>query len=251
MATGTTETSLPGSLTQEGRQEDCNLFADIKAADWLGERVGRHMNDVDLKQESSGSDLLDDIRAMDVVNMMLAEADEPLDRMADPISLKWVKSVGWVRSEIPVVVPGKTIRFAPPTEQPRTLSDRACLSVGSFAVSTTVYARWMRPQGRGPPVCKARRSYRATLKFLNYDHASVADQPARSGEACSSPSVFDATPACCGQAGNRSYGRRVTIHNRPERHAEVLAERSRREPVPRGEPRCVGRRCLTPQERNG
>ena len=42
MATGTTETSLPGSLTQEGRQEDCNLFADIKAADWLGERVGRY-----------------------------------------------------------------------------------------------------------------------------------------------------------------------------------------------------------------
>jgi hypothetical protein len=192
MTTGSTETSLPGSLTQDGGQEDCNLFADIKAADWLVERVGRHTNDVDLKEESSGSGLLDDIRAMDVVNMVLAEANEPLDRMADPIPLNWVKSVGWVRSGIPVVVPGKTIRFAPPTEQPRTLSDRACLSVGQFAVSTTVYARWMRPQSRGPPVCKARRPYRVTLKFLNYDHASVADHPARSGEACSSRCGFDA-----------------------------------------------------------
>ena len=192
MTTGSTETSLPGSLTQEGRQEDCNLFADIKAADWLGERVGRHTNDVDLKQESSGSALLDDIRAMDVVNMVLAEADEPLDRMADPISLKWVKSVGWVRSGTSVLVQGKAMRFAPPIEQPRTLSDRACLSVGPFAVSTTVYARWMRPQGRGPPVCKAHRSYRVTLNFLNHDHVSVANQPARSGEACSSRCGFDA-----------------------------------------------------------
>lgn len=188
---------LPGSRS---RQEDQALFADIKAADWFGKRNGGHTEGRYLQHEPSGSRLLDDIRAMDVVNMVLAEADEPLDRMADPISLKWVKSVGWVRSGIPVVVPGKTIRFAPPTEQPRTLSDRACLSVGPFAVSTTVYARWMRPQGRGPPVCKARRSYRVTLKFLNHDHASVANQPARSGEACSSQRGFDASPACVGRA---------------------------------------------------
>ena len=200
MTTGITETSLPGALTLEGRQEDCNLFADIKAADWLGERVGRCTNDVDLKLESSGSRLLDDIRAMDVVNMVLATADEPLDQMTDPISLKWVKSVERVRSGTPVLVQGKAMRFAPPTEQSRTLSDRACLSVGSFAVSTTVYARWMRPQGRGPPVCKAHRSYRVTPKFLNNDHASVASQLARSVEVCSSQRVFDASPACVDQA---------------------------------------------------
>ena len=215
MTTGSTKTSLPGSLTQEGRQEDCNLFADIKVADWLGERVGRHTNDVDLKQESSGSGLLDDIRAMDVVNMVLAAADEPLDRMADPISLKWVKSVGWVRSGIPVVVPGKTIRFAPPTEQPGTLSDRACLSVGPFAVFTTFYARWMRPQGRGPPVCKAHRSHRVTLKFLNHDHASVANQPARSGEACSSQRGFAASPAYVGRARPRKRRHAFATRNAP------------------------------------
>lgn len=215
MTTGSTETSLPGSLTQEGRQEDCNLFADIKAADWLGERVGRHTNDVDLKQESSGSALLDDIRAMDVVNMVLAEADEPLDRMADPISLKWVKSVGWVRSGTSVLVQGKAMRFAPPIEQPRTLSDRACLSVGPFAVSTTVYARWIRPQGRGPPVCKAHRSYRVTLNFLNHDHVSVANQPARSGEACSSQRGFDASPACVDQAPPRKRRHADATRNAP------------------------------------
>lgn len=215
MTTGSTDTSLPGSLTQEGRQEDCNLFADIKAADWLGELVGRHTNDVDLKLESSGSRLLDDIRAMDVVNMVLAAADEPLDQMADPISMKWVKSVEWVRSGTPVLVQGKAMRFAPPTEQPRTLSDRACLSVGSFAVSTTVYARWMRPQGRGPPVCKAHRSYRVTPKFLNNDHASVARQLARSGEVCSNQSVLDATPACVCRARPRKRRHADATRNAP------------------------------------
>ena len=215
MTTGSTDTSLPSSLTQEGRQEDCNLFADIKAADWLGELVGRHTNDVDLKLESSGSRLLDDIRAMDVVNMVLAAADEQLDQMADPVSLKWVKSVGWVRSGTPVVVPGKAIRVGPPVEQPRALSDRACQSVGPFAVSTTVYARWLRPQGRGPPVCKALRSYRVTPKFLNNDHASVANQPARSGEACSSQRGFAATRACVDQARPRKRRHADATRNAP------------------------------------
>ena len=215
MTTGSTETSLPGSLTQEGRQEDCNLFADIKAADWLGERVGRHTNDVDLKEESSGSGLLDDIRAMDVVNMVLAEADGPLDQMADPISLKWVKSVGWVRSGTLVIVLGKVIRVGPSTEQPRTLSNRECQSIAPFAVSTTVYAWWMLPQGRGPPVCKANRSYRVTLKFLNHDRASVANQPARSGEACSSQRGFAATPACVDQAPPRKRRHAFATRNAP------------------------------------
>ncbi len=234
---------FPGSRS---RQEDQALFADIKATDWFGKRNGWHTDGRDLQHEPSGSRLLDDIRAMDVINMVLAEANEPLDQMADPISLKWVKSVGWVRSGTPVVVPGKAIRVGPPVEQPRALSDRACQSVGPFAVSTTVYARWMRPQGRGPPVCKAHRSYRVTTKFLNNDNASVASQPARLGGVCSSQSVFDAAWAFCGKTCYRSYGGRVTIHNLPERHAEVPAERSRRQPVPRSEPRCIGRRGLSP-----
>jgi len=219
MTTVGPETSLPGSLTQEGRQEDHNLFADIKAADWLDARDGSHTNGQGLRHRSSGSVLLDDIRAMDAINTVRsrcrAEADEPLDQMADPISLKWVKSVGWVRSGTLVIVLGKVIRVGPSTEQPRTLSNRECQSIAPFAVSTTVYAWWMLPQGRGPPVCKANRSYRVTLKFLNHDRASVANQPARSGEACSSQRGFAATPACVDQAPPRKRRHAFATRNAP------------------------------------
>ena len=149
---------LPGSRSLH---EDQALFADIKAVDWLGERDGRHTDNLDLKQESSGSRLLDDIRTVDVVNMVRsrcrAEADEPLDQMADLISLKWVKSVGWVRSGIPVVVPGKAISAAPPAEQPRHLSDRTYQSAKRLGRPAAARTRWMLPQGPAPPPWKANR----------------------------------------------------------------------------------------------
>jgi hypothetical protein len=192
---------LPGCRSLH---EDQALFADIKAADWLGERDGRHTDDLDLKQESSGSRLLDDIRAMDVVNMVRsrcrAEADEPLDHMADPIFLKWVKGVGWVRSLTPVVAPRKAIRVGHLTEQPRHLSDRTYRSAKRLGRPAAARTRWMLPQGPAPPTWKAIRKYRVTLKFLNHDHASVASQLARSVEVCSSQRVFDASPACVDQA---------------------------------------------------
>lgn len=153
------ETSLPGPCSQ---QEDQALFVDIKAADWLGERNGWHTDGLDLQQESSGSRLLDDIRAMDAVNMVRSrcrtEADEPLDRMAAPIFLKWVKGVGWVRSGTPVVAPPKGVRVGLTAERQRPRSDGTYpKSIKTFSVSTTAYARWMRPQGRAPPFCKVNR----------------------------------------------------------------------------------------------
>lgn len=173
MTTASPETSFPGSLTQEGRQEDRNLFADIKAADWLDERNGLHTNGQGSRQVSSGSILLDDIRAADAVNTMRAqsdEPDEPRDQMAvraDPIFLKWAKGVGWVRSWALVVVPGKAMRVGPPTEQPRHLSDRTYQSAKRLGRPAAARTRWMLPQGPAPPTWKAIRKYRVTPKCLN------------------------------------------------------------------------------------
>lgn len=206
MTTASPETSLPGPLTQVGRQEDCNLFADIKTADWLDARNGLHINGQGFQQGSSGSILLDDIRAADAVNTIRAHSDEPDEQgdqmavRADPIFLKWVKGVGWVRSWTPVVAPGKAIRVGHLTEQPRHLSDRTYRSAKRLGRPAAARTRWMLPQGPAPPTWKAIRKYRVTLKFLNHDHASVANQPARSGEACSSQRGFDASPACVGRA---------------------------------------------------
>lgn len=152
------ERSLRGPCSQ---QDDQDLFADVKAADLIYDLSRWCIEGEYFQLGPSGSNLLDDIRAADAVNAIRARSNEPdeqRDQMAvqaDPIVLKWVKGFGWVRSGIPVVAPRKAIRIGPPIEQPRALSDGACRSVGPFAVSTTVYARWMLPQGPAPPILKA------------------------------------------------------------------------------------------------
>ena len=217
MTTASPETSFPGSRTQEDR----NLFADIKTADWLDARNGLHINGQGFQQGSSGSILLDDIRAADAVNTIRAHSDEPdeqrdqMEVRADPIFLKWVKGVGWVRSGTPVVVPGEAKRVGPPTEQPRALSDGACQSVEPFAVSTAARTRWMLPQGPAPPTWKAIRKYRGTPKFLNNDHASVGSQLACSVEVCSSQRESGAIQAYDGQAPLRKRRHAVATRNAP------------------------------------
>ncbi|MFY0624138.1 MAG: hypothetical protein JXQ89_20835 [Pelagimonas sp.] len=164
MTTASPETSFPGSLTQEGRQEERNLFADIKAADWLDARNGLHTNGQVLRHGSSGSILLDDIRAADAVNTIRAqgdEPDEPRDQMAvraDPIFLTWMNGVGWIWYGIPVAPPQKGVRVVLTAERQRPRSDGTYpKSIKPFSASTTIYARWMRPQGRAPPFRKAHR----------------------------------------------------------------------------------------------
>lgn len=160
MSNDSPDTLLLGSHSQ---QEDESLFADIKASDWLVARNVRRISGQDLKQGSSGSILLDDIRAAGAMHKISARIDEPNERhdqitaRADPIFLTWVKSAGWVRPGTLLVTPPKGVHVELIAELQIALPDGACQSAKPFAVSLAAYVRWMLPQGPATPIWKANR----------------------------------------------------------------------------------------------
>lgn len=161
MITVSSETHLPGSRS---RQKDQALFADIMAADWLSKRGVPFNRPYVPDAASSGSALLDDILAMGAVNAICVrdvkiDAGHQMAVPADPVFLKWGKSVGWIRSGKQVPRFRKTTCFRYLSRKQGYRSAGTGLTAMRLDVPAAPGSRWITPLGPVPPTQKVARSY--------------------------------------------------------------------------------------------